>query len=153
MLVKQAPGVDSAQRTALRVRVPYDMASIDQAAPAIPPLLKDLNERTVLETIRSGAPISRAEISRRARISKPTVSIALRSLQNASLVREVDHDPGGRRYGATFFEPVAEAEGTMLAARIDRAIRDELLFRAEVRPVAPGSLPRYEMKARRVFRT
>ena len=45
--------------------------------PAIPPLLKDLNERTVLETIRAGAPISRAEISRRAGISKPTVSLAL----------------------------------------------------------------------------
>ena len=47
---------------------------------ALPPLLKDLNERTVLETIWAGAPISRAEISRRAGISKPTVSLALQSL-------------------------------------------------------------------------
>jgi phenylacetate-CoA ligase len=36
-----------------------------------------------------------------------------------------------------------------LVERVDRAIRDELLFRAEVRLVAPGSLPRFEMKARR----
>jgi predicted NBD/HSP70 family sugar kinase/DNA-binding CsgD family transcriptional regulator len=79
------------------------------AVAAIPPLLKDLNERTVLETIRADAPISRAQISRRAGISKPTVSVALRSLLQASLVREVDHDPGGRGYGAVFFEPVAEA--------------------------------------------
>jgi predicted NBD/HSP70 family sugar kinase/DNA-binding CsgD family transcriptional regulator len=76
---------------------------------ATAPLLKDLNERTVLEAIRSGAPISRAEISRRAGISKPTVSLALQSLLEAGLVREAVHDPDGPSYGATFFEPVAEA--------------------------------------------
>lgn len=44
-----------------------------------------------------------------------------------------------------------DVEGTPdVAERVDRAIRDELLFRAEVRSVAPGSLPRFEMKARRV---
>jgi phenylacetate-CoA ligase len=47
-------------------------------------------------------------------------------------------------------EPAAVGDGADLAARVERAIRDELLFRAEVRTVAPGSLPRYEMKARRV---
>ena len=46
-------------------------------------------------------------------------------------------------------EPVPGAPGDV-AERVDRAIRDELLFRAEVRAVAPGSLPRYEMKARRI---
>jgi predicted NBD/HSP70 family sugar kinase/DNA-binding CsgD family transcriptional regulator len=76
---------------------------------ATAPLLKDLNERTVLEAIRSGAPISRAEISRRAGISKPTVSLALQSLLDAGLVREATHDPAGPSYGAVFFEPVAEA--------------------------------------------
>ncbi|HEX4931365.1 MAG TPA: helix-turn-helix domain-containing protein, partial [Gaiellaceae bacterium] len=69
---------------------------------AIPPLLKDLNERTVLDAIRSGAPISRAEISRRAGISKPTVSLALQSLLEAGLVRETEPDPGRPTYGATF---------------------------------------------------
>jgi predicted NBD/HSP70 family sugar kinase len=76
---------------------------------AIPPLLKRMNEQTVLETIRSAAPISRAEISRRASISKPTVSLALQSLLDAGLVRESAHDPEGPSYGATFFEPVPEA--------------------------------------------
>src|SRR6476619_6587888 len=47
------------------------------SAAALPPLLKHLNVRTVLEAIRSSAPISRAEISRRAGISKPTVALAL----------------------------------------------------------------------------
>jgi predicted NBD/HSP70 family sugar kinase/DNA-binding CsgD family transcriptional regulator len=77
--------------------------------PAIPGLLKALNERTVLEAIRAGSPISRAEISRRAGISKPTVSLALRSLVDAGLVREASDEPDGPHYGARFFEPVPEA--------------------------------------------
>src|SRR2546421_8620769 len=76
---------------------------------ATPPLLKNLNERTVLETIRAASPISRAEISRRADISKPTVSIALRSLEDAGLVREAPQGPDGPSYGAVFFEPVPDA--------------------------------------------
>jgi predicted NBD/HSP70 family sugar kinase len=90
---------------------------------ATPPLLKHLNERTVLETIRSGAPISRAEISRRAGISKPTVSLALESLVSAGLVREALRDPEGPSYGAVFFEPVPEAAfvlGLDLGARFLR---------------------------------
>ena len=46
-------------------------------------------------------------------------------------------------------EPGPGVEGGALAGRIERTIRDELLFRAEVRVVPPGSLPRAEMKARR----
>jgi predicted NBD/HSP70 family sugar kinase len=76
---------------------------------ATAPLLKDLNERTVLEAIRSGSPISRAEISRRAGISKPTVSLALQSLVATGLVRQATREPGGPSYGALFFEPVDEA--------------------------------------------
>ena len=79
------------------------------AARATPPLLKHLNERTVLEAIRAGAPISRAEISRRADISKPTVSLALQALLEAGLVREAARGPSGPSYGAVFFEPIPEA--------------------------------------------
>jgi len=73
------------------------------------PLLKHLNERAVLETIRSGAPISRAQISRSAGISKPTASAALTSLLDAGFVREAEPAPGGPTYGAVFFEAVPEA--------------------------------------------
>jgi len=45
-------------------------------------------------------------------------------------------------------EPV-NGGGADLAERVGRAIRDEFLFRAEVRLVPPGSLPRFEMKANR----
>ncbi len=45
-------------------------------------------------------------------------------------------------------EPVTPSAD--LAERVDRAIRDELLFRAEIRVVDPGVLPRFEMKAKRI---
>jgi predicted NBD/HSP70 family sugar kinase len=99
------------------------METEGRARAAIPPLLKDLNERTVYETIRLGAPISRAEISRQAGISKPTVSLALQALLDAGLVRETDLEPGRPRYGAVFFEPVPEAAlvlGLDLGARFLR---------------------------------
>jgi predicted NBD/HSP70 family sugar kinase len=91
---------------------------------ATPRLLKRLNERTVLEAIRDGAPISRAEIARRAGISKPTVSVALDALLEAGLVREAQGGLDGPTYGALFFEPVADAAlvlGLDLGARFLRA--------------------------------
>ena len=91
--------------------------------PAVPGLLKRINEREVLETIRVGAPISRAEISRRAGISKPTVSLALQSLLAAGLVREAARGPDGPGYGAVYFEPAEDAAlvlGFDLGARFAR---------------------------------
>jgi phenylacetate-CoA ligase len=37
-----------------------------------------------------------------------------------------------------------------VATRLSDAIRDDLMFRADVSAVTPGSLPRFEMKARRI---
>jgi predicted NBD/HSP70 family sugar kinase len=106
---------------------------------ATSPLLRDLNERTVLEAIRAAAPISRAEISRLVGISKPTVSQALQSLLGAGLVREAAHDGDGPSYGATFFEPVPEAAfvlGLDLGARFVRGavcdVRGEIRARHDV---------------------
>ena len=90
---------------------------------AVPGLLKRINEREVLETIRAGAPISRAEISRRAGISKPTVSLALHSLLAPGSSARPSAAPDGPGYGAVYFEPVAEAAlvlGLDLGARFVR---------------------------------
>ena len=103
---------------------------------AIPPLLKDLNERAVLETIRSAAPISRAEISRRIGVSKPTVSLALRSLLAGGLVREAAEDARHPTYGAVYFEPVPEAAvvlGIDLGARFLRGAICDLAGRTRAR--------------------
>jgi phenylacetate-CoA ligase len=47
-------------------------------------------------------------------------------------------------------EPVDGSQGVEVADRVGRAIREQLLFRADVAAVAPGSLPRFELKAKRV---
>src|SRR5262249_22969114 len=51
-------------------------------------------------------------------------------------------------------EPLADGAATpnQLVERVASAIRDELLFRAEVTAVSPGTLPRFEMKAQRIQR-
>ena len=126
------------------------MAKVHPPRRATPPLLKDLNERTVLEAIRAGSPVSRAEISRRVGISKPTVSLALQSLLDAGLVRKTDHEPGGPSYGAVYFEPVPDAAlvlGLDLGARFLRgAICDlsgEIRARQDVelpQPLAAAAL-------------
>jgi predicted NBD/HSP70 family sugar kinase len=93
------------------------------------PLLKQLNERAVLEEIRAGAPISRAEIARRTGISKPTVSLALKTLLETGVVRETAPDPGRPHYGAVFFEPVPEAAlvlGLDIGARFLRGAISDL---------------------------
>ena len=105
------------------------MSANERTTSAQPALLKDLNERAVLYAIRNAAPISRAEISRRARISKPTVSVALQSLLHAGLVREAEEARAGRSYGAVFFEPVPEAAlvlGIDIGARFLRGALSDL---------------------------
>lgn len=46
-------------------------------------------------------------------------------------------------------EPTADAPAG-LTTRLGDAIRDELMFRADLRLVESGTLPRFEMKARRI---
>jgi phenylacetate-CoA ligase len=50
-------------------------------------------------------------------------------------------------------EPQPETDGTELAERVGRAIRDRLLLRAIITVVPPKSLPRFEMKSKRVVTT
>ncbi len=49
-------------------------------------------------------------------------------------------------------EPAPGTDPAQLASRVGHAIHDRLSFRAEVRCVATGSLPRFEMKAKRFIR-
>jgi phenylacetate-CoA ligase len=49
-------------------------------------------------------------------------------------------------------EPMHAKQGATIAEIVSRAVRDELLFRVQVVAVAPGTLPRFEMKARRIQR-
>jgi len=64
-----------------------------------PSLLRALNERMLLEYLRSHQPTSRAQLARATGLSKPTVSQALAGLEHAGLVRVVGQSKaskGGR---------------------------------------------------------
>ena len=57
--------------------------------PGIPSLLRAINERALLEYLRTHEPTSRAQLARATGLSKPTVSQALAGLESAGLVRAV----------------------------------------------------------------
>jgi phenylacetate-CoA ligase len=49
-------------------------------------------------------------------------------------------------------EPSSPSLAADLVQRVDQAIREELLFRAEIKAVEPGTLPRFDMKAKRFIK-
>jgi predicted NBD/HSP70 family sugar kinase len=78
--------------------------------PGTPSMLRAINERTLLEYLRTHKPTSRAQLARATRLSKPTVSQALAGLEEAGLVRAVGQaisSKGGRI--ATLYEPDPDA--------------------------------------------
>ena len=78
--------------------------------PGTPSMLRAINERTLLEYLRSHQPTSRAQLARATRLSKPTVSQALAGLENAGLVRAIGQSiasKGGRI--AILYEPNPDA--------------------------------------------
>ena len=89
----------------------------------MPALLRALNERTVLDAVRSSGPVSRAELARRTGISRPTVSLVLRSLLADGLVRETAHDPDRPHYGAVYYEADPEAALVLGVDFGSRAVR------------------------------
>ena len=95
-------------------------------AKAVPALLRALNERAVLDAVRSDGPISRAEVARRTGISRPTVSLVLRSLLEDGLVREAAHDPDRPHYGAVYYESEPEVALVLGVDFGARAVRTAL---------------------------
>ena len=114
------------------VNVTYEVTE----AKAVPALLRALNERTVLDAVRESGPVSRAEVARRTGISRPTVSLVLRSLLEDGLVRETSHEAGGPHYGAVFYEAdpeVAVVLGVDFGARAVRTALCDLGGRVRAR--------------------
>ena len=93
---------------------------------AVPALLRALNERTILEAVRSSGPVSRADLARRTGISRPTVSLVLRTLLEDGLVRETAHDPGRPHYGAVYYEADPEASLVLGVDFGSRSVRTAL---------------------------
>jgi len=92
----------------------------DEYQPGTPSLLRAINERMLLEYLRRHKPTSRAQLARATRLSKPTVSQALASLEEANLVRAVGESissKGGRV--AILYEPNPDA-GYVIGVDIGR---------------------------------
>ena len=109
---------------------------------AVPALLRALNERTVLDTVRAAGPMSRAEVARQTGISRPTVSLVLRALLEDGLVRETEHDLGGPHYGAVYYEADPEAAVVLGVDFGSRAVRTALC------DLAGGVRAREEIRSR-----
>jgi predicted NBD/HSP70 family sugar kinase len=73
-------------------------------AAARPPLIRAMNERLLLEHIRTLGPCSRAELARASGLSKPTVSLALGNVERAGLVRAAGQRTGVPGRSALLYE-------------------------------------------------
>ncbi|GGO90916.1 ROK family transcriptional regulator [Wenjunlia tyrosinilytica] len=82
--------------------------------------LRSNNERMLLERLRADGPSSRAQLARETGLSKPTVSSALASLEQAGLVREAGRHTPERGRVAVLYEP-DPAAGYVLGLDIGRA--------------------------------
>src|ERR1700742_783518 len=80
------------------------MAADEQMRPGRPRLLRGINERAVLERLRSGGAASRTEMAAATGLSKPTVGQALANLERAGLVRVAGQRTGERGRTAQLYE-------------------------------------------------
>ena len=111
-------------------------------ATGTPSLLREINERTVLESIRRIGPVSRAQIARDSGLSKPTVSLALRSLARARLVREAGRSSGGKGPTAVLYELNPRA-GWVVGIDVGRSF-----VRAAIADLTGNVAARHEERAR-----
>ncbi len=74
------------------------------AAAARPDVLRTMNERLVLEVVRSRGPVSRSELSHTTGLSKPTVAVAVSALERCALVQVAGVRTGMRGPAAALYE-------------------------------------------------
>jgi len=82
-----------------------------------------------------------------------TIEGVLRSVEGLAEFRVELGERSSMTEMSVTVEPVAlDDDRATLTARVVHAIKDRFHFQPKVRVVAPGSLPRFEMKARRFVR-
>jgi predicted NBD/HSP70 family sugar kinase len=90
------------------------------AVKGTPALLRTLNQGALMQRLREGGPLSRAQLARDTGLSKPTVSQALAELEAAGLVRPVGRAAPSRGRTAILYEPDPTA-GYVVGIDIGRA--------------------------------
>jgi predicted NBD/HSP70 family sugar kinase len=112
--------------------------------------IREHNLRTVLDVLRERQPVSRADLSLRSGLSKPTVGAALRAFEDRGLVREYGRTTGRPGRSASLYDLVP---GSALVLGIDvgaRSVR-ALLADLDGEPVDEHVLPLAESSAREVL--
>lgn len=104
--------------TPSRNRKPAERAPRANVA-ARPQLMRAMNEQLVLEQVRDHGPISRTDLARLSGLSKPTVAVALASLERDGLVRVAGLRTGMRGPAAVLYGIRPEA-GFVLGLDVGR---------------------------------
>jgi len=86
---------------------------------ARPRLIRTLNEQLLLERMRCNGPVSRSDLASASGLSKPTVALALTSLERDALVRHAGRRVGGRGRSASLYEIRSDA-GFVLGLDVGR---------------------------------
>jgi predicted NBD/HSP70 family sugar kinase len=112
--------------------------------PAIPSLLREINERRVIAALRSNGALHAAEIARLIGLSKPTTAHILRDLIAYQLIREVEPGEGDSKRARFVYEAISDIKVSLaidIGTRYIRAAIGDLnlVKRAEV-SIAVSSL-------------
>jgi predicted NBD/HSP70 family sugar kinase len=81
--------------------------------------MRKLNEQLLLEQMRTGGPVSRSDLASASGLSKPTVRLALTSLERDALVQDAGRRVGGRGRTARLYEIRSDA-GFVLGLDVGR---------------------------------
>jgi predicted NBD/HSP70 family sugar kinase len=84
-----------------------------------PRLMRTLNEQLLLDRIRASGPVSRSDLATASGLSKPTVALALASLERDALVQHAGRRVGGRGRSALLYEIRSDA-GFVLGLDVGR---------------------------------
>jgi predicted NBD/HSP70 family sugar kinase len=86
---------------------------------ARPRLIRTLNEQLLLDRMRVNGPVSRRDLASASGLSKPTVALALTSLERDALVQHAGRRVGGRGRSASLYEIRSDA-GFVLGLDVGR---------------------------------
>jgi predicted NBD/HSP70 family sugar kinase len=81
--------------------------------------MRTLNEQLLLERLRGNGPVSRGDLAGASGLSKPTVALALTSLERDALVQQAGRRVGGRGRSASLYEIRSDA-GFVLGLDVGR---------------------------------
>jgi predicted NBD/HSP70 family sugar kinase len=91
--------------------------------PASPALMREINERRVIDTLRSKGALHAAEIARAIGLSKPTTAEILRDLIDYKLIREVEPGEGDSKRARFVYEAISDLKVSLAIDIGSRFIR------------------------------